>query len=674
MTRSRFAILAAFSLIFAFAALASGQKQFEGYSLELEANAGGACPLSYLPSAGGGNNIDVFIAGTNLQTPAAGLRACGGSAVQGSRVSPNGLGQWCFTGGEDMYEIRLTNGKSYLWPAANPESGFTNVRDFRPVKYNPTGTPKYEYSDPADYTKTIKNALVYLASRQGGTLYFPDGDYVVGTLDGNRRDPSYEALTVPSGTVIQGTSSNPSAMRSDLPFRTSASRIRLRNERQTIFRIGGCTTNVTIRNLELVGNAGLAREQTRSSVGTYGIEGMGKWAIDPRTGAETPNSSQIMKFEGLTFQNFEKAIFVHNANDERCDARTQRCGQWQFDYVKVDNSLFSENGTGIWVDSFNSDWKVTSTFFNSFARANAPGDGIRLQKATSMLIEQTFFGGTDYGANVGGTFLNIDFVGGVTLVSSGSERGQRSIYTNPAGAISSMMVTVVGSGFSDPIELNGRMNFVSTGSTYTAKTIQAGPAVTLVSTGDRFCPDPAIFPQGCTDSTGKFTKDPQFNGGKVIFQTGRGPEGSGANTFAARPTFFGHQVEMADDDGANNAPMLFTRSSNFRKPLLRLGQSNFFYDFQRREHNGFLAITGNQDKPYRGLIVNGPLQFDPDMTFNDIQQYAAVTLIAGQPVISDGALVYCKDCRKAPSGLCTQGTAGVDGAFAKRINKQWRCD
>ncbi|MEP7213771.1 MAG: hypothetical protein ABI791_11870 [Acidobacteriota bacterium] len=652
----------------------SAQKQYEGYSLDVDANNGGSCPIQYLPSAGGGNAIQVFVAGTNQQTPAGVLKACDGGSVVGNRVSPNNLGKWCFTGSEDLYEIKLTNGKTYLWPPLDRESGFYNVRDFRPVKYYPQAAVKYERTEPADYTQTIRNAITYIAARQGGTLYFPDGDYVVGTLDGNRRDPSYEALTLPSGIVIQGTSSSPSVPGTNLPFKVSATRIRLRNDKQSIFRIGGCTANVTVRDIELLGNAELFGEAKRPTGGTYGIEAMGKWAIDPKTGAVTPNSSQLMKFEGLSIQNFERGIYAHNANDKNCNAKEQGCGYWQFDYVIVNNVFFSNNGTGIWIDTFNTDWKVSSSFFNYHALVNPPGDGIRLQKATSMLIEQSFGGGTDYGQYIGGTFLNIDYVLAVTVISSSSERGQRGIYTNPLGSISSTMLTVIGSGFTDKVELNGRLNYVSTGNTYLPNTLQAGQGVNIVSSGDRFCPDPDVTPQACVDQSGKFVNRPQFNGGKIIFQTGRRAEGSGAYQMPSTPTFFGHQVEMADDDSSNTAPMLFSRSSNFNKPLLRLGQSNYFYDFQRREHNGFLAITGNQDKPYRGLIINGPIQFDPNITFQDIQQYGSVTVIAGQPVISDGALVYCKDCRKSPTGVCTQGTAGVDGGFAKRINKQWRCD
>jgi hypothetical protein len=42
-----------------------GQNRFEGYSVVVDANNGGACPVWYLPSSGNGNAIDVFVAGTS---------------------------------------------------------------------------------------------------------------------------------------------------------------------------------------------------------------------------------------------------------------------------------------------------------------------------------------------------------------------------------------------------------------------------------------------------------------------------------------------------------------------------------------------------------------------------------------------------------------------------------
>ena len=113
---------------------------------------------------------------------------------------------------------------------------------------------------------------------------------------------------------------------------------------------------------------------------------------------------------------------------------------------------------------------------------------------------------------------------------------------------------------------------------------------------------------------GNVVNAPGFNGGRVMFRTGRPPEGTGKNRIDRQPNFFGYDVE----------------------------------------------------------INKGLLQYDPEITFRDIMAMAAQT-DAGTRV-KDGAILYCKDCKKNNSGICTQGQAGVDGAFAKRINSQWRCD
>src|ERR1041384_3709797 len=93
-------ILSAVGLVFVLFAGVYGQNRFEGYSVVVEANAAGACPVWYLPSANSGNAIDVFIAGTGQRTPAPSLTACGGSSFRnGNTLVPNEKGQWCFTGG-----------------------------------------------------------------------------------------------------------------------------------------------------------------------------------------------------------------------------------------------------------------------------------------------------------------------------------------------------------------------------------------------------------------------------------------------------------------------------------------------------------------------------------------------------------------------------------------------
>lgn len=611
MFAKRFAFIAA---IFVLCGGMYAQNKFEGYSLTVEANEDGVCPVRWLPSTGGGNAIDVFVAGTDQQTRAAGLTACDGSSLSGNRVNPNGLGKWCFSGSEPMYEIRLQNGINYLWPALTKESGVYNVKDFRPVRRTNDTLAKYVFSEPADYTKAIKNAIAYIAARQGGTLRFPDGDYIVGTTDGVRRDAAYQAITLPPGIIIEGSSANASLPASNLPYRTSSTRIRLKNDNQTIFRIGGCTARVTIKNIELVGNDTVYGESlTGSNVGTIGIEGLGKWAIDPVTKRQSPNSTQIIRFENITIQSFDKGIFVHNTSERNCKPAEQACDQWQFDYVRVDHGFFLNNKTGIWINTFNTDWLINNSVFSYSAR-NAPGDGIRMQKVGSMLLQQTWGGGYDLGANIGGTFLYIDYVGGLTIINTGSENGKRSIYTNPAGGVSDSTITVINSGFGDPIELRGRLNYVSSGTFYQPNTIVADPTVTITSTGDRFCYDPYTLPGRCKDSAGQNVLRPNFNGGRIMFQTGSVANSNGnvADNIEGRPNLFGYNVEIRD----------------------------------------------------------GLMQYDPNVTFRIINGWASGA--DGRPPVKDGAFVYCNDCRRG--NVCSQGTAGVDGAFAKRINGQWRCD
>src|SRR6266404_7906908 len=101
---SKRALFISVTTILAAIASVSGQNTFQGYSLTVEADNGGACPIRYLPSAGAGNAVEVFFAGTNRATPATGLSGCDGSQMASdNKVITNGLGRWCFQGAEPMY-------------------------------------------------------------------------------------------------------------------------------------------------------------------------------------------------------------------------------------------------------------------------------------------------------------------------------------------------------------------------------------------------------------------------------------------------------------------------------------------------------------------------------------------------------------------------------------------
>ncbi len=669
---TRFAFAAAVLLVLAAAAAAQQTNRFDGYAIELNADNSIACSMRFVADETAKMTVQVFEAGTEGRTPAANISQCGGSRVSGNNVTASGEDKsFCFQGPAKVYEVKFSNGKTWLWPAVSSETGFYNVKDFRPVKRGTDGslTPV----EPADYTSTIKNAMVYLAARQGGVLRFPEGDYVVGTTDGNTRDASYDGITVPSGVTIEGVSGNFSTPATNLPNKRGASRVRLRHPDQTIFRLGNCTNFVTIKNLELLSNVALYGEARREQKGTVGIEARGIWPLNRADGWKTNNSSLFIRFEGLTFQEFETGLKVHNVNGEKCDPQKQFCNGWNFDYIKVDQSFFINNATGIYIDTGNTDWKITNTVFNGLA-SRAPGTGIYVRRGGMMLVEQSFGAGYDYGSLIGGPFIDVYYLGALTVINSGAERSQLSMRFAEGGGASSTVLTIVGSIFSDPMELNGRINLTSTGNLYTARTFRAGPNVKITSMGDKFCMDPLINPGGCLNDAGRTDNNPKFNDGHIMFQTGRMPEGKGADVIGRQPNFFGYDVEVADDKAQSSEPLVTARTANGDRTMLRLGSMGNNYDLSRDRNTGFLRITGSQPKPNSGIALNGPIQFDPNITFSDLVRYAQHNQTVGRPAVSDGAFVYCKDCRKDNAGICTQGRAGTDGAFAKRINSQWRCD
>ena len=91
------------------------------------------------------------------------------------------------------------------------------------------------------------------------------------------------------------------------------------------------------------------------------------------------------------------------------------------------------------------------------------------------------------------------------------------------------MLTVIGCVFGDKIDLNGRLNFISSGNGYGARTIDAEPGVTITSVGDRYCYDSTVLPGRCTDDGGRTVFDPGITGGRKMFETGRIGEDTGPN-------------------------------------------------------------------------------------------------------------------------------------------------
>ena len=228
-------IILSFAIVFSFATAVIAQNKFEGYNIILdvpETQTGATCAIRYAPPT-----TSITIADLNPAT-AMNLRSCDGSAtnlVKNSaatfslKANANDY-KWCFQGEDKRYRISF-NGDQYSktvvydWIATPDEKnlGNYNVKDFGAVGDGKT-----------DDTIAVQSALAFIAVRNGGTLFFPEGDYQVGNT------PNFKGLVLPSNITIQGIGGLQSnAGTSDLP-RKNPTRINLTVPNRALFRIGEC--------------------------------------------------------------------------------------------------------------------------------------------------------------------------------------------------------------------------------------------------------------------------------------------------------------------------------------------------------------------------------------------------------------------------------------------------
>lgn len=485
-------------------AVSAQLNRFEGYNIILdvpETQKAAACAIRYSPPT-----TRVTITDLDRSTPM-NVRSCSGS---GSNVRSLGNGtaalisgqrdtSWCFEGEDDSYRIDFAGDQfsgpvSYVWRAdvAPREAGFYNVRDFGAVGDGRT-----------DDTMAIRSALAFLATRNGGILKFPDGDYLVGTA------ANYKPLVIPSGVTIEGVSGLHTGASTNNVNRTNPSRIRLAGSNRALFRIGECTEGVALRDIELYAD---------SQVGTYGIEALGAYV-----------STQSISIERAVFHSFWRGFSVVGL--------PQTDLNWQADYIKVKETRFIFNAdAGIFTNIRNSDWRVEGgLFINPRRTATQAADSMHFERVGAVLIEDTFGGG--FPSARGGAFIKVLDSGPLTVVGSECEEMTESfIYNapeNPLAGDYSYPITFVNSVFAAPVIFKARRTFVSTGTFYGPGTFQADDRVRVYSTGDRFCYDGNIL--GCVGG-----EKSNFGGATVVFMTGQPSEGR----VKGHPTFFGTEVEF----------------------------------------------------------------------------------------------------------------------------------
>lgn len=514
---------------------ANAQNRFEGYNILVDAPdtqtvAAGAFATRYVPTT-----TAITISDMNTATPMK-LQSCTGGnftpvkATNASTavVTANNFDyKWCFIGEDKMYRItfagdRYTPKLTYNWIAMPDERslGFYNVRDFGAKGDGRT-----------DDTLAIRSALAFVASRNGGRLQFPDGDYPVGN---SPEYPNFKGITLPTGIIIEGTGSNATGSPNGNVVGKNASRITLNGQNRAIFRIGEGTERVVVKDIELY---------AQSDQNTYGIEAVGAFA-----------SSQEAFFERITFTNFFRGMYAH--------ALPVNNMQWQFDFVKVNECRFAQNrDAGIWIDFWNSNWAVKSSFFiMSQKTATTAANGIYIKHNGNLLLEDSFAGAPP-GAT-GGDFVIAEEMGQLTVIGSQCEKMTRSIVFGdvPGAGNLGYTITLINNVFDNPVEIKGRKTIVSTGNLYGANTVRLHPDARVYSLGDRFCYDGNIV--GCATGAGATN----FIGGKLIFSTGQPAEG----TVPGRPTVFGHDVQF-------NSPIQLPNLQLNALPNGNVGSGSFVY-------------------------------------------------------------------------------------------------
>lgn len=487
----------------------SAQNRFEGANIVLnvpDTHKQLACSLRYVPPS-----TEITITDLDRSTPLK-ISSCGttGFAGAGSSVSQSSATtakltasmtdyKWCFTGEDKRYEIAF-NGDSlsgpmkYNWIATPDarELGFYNVRDFGAKGDGVT-----------DDTVAIRGAMAFAGTRNGGTIKFPDGDYIVsGTV------------VIPSNVIIEGAGgfeSGAATTNINDPSKRGATRIRLRGAKKALFRIGECTFKIVIRDLELYAD---------SDENTYGVEGVGAYT-----------TAQGFNFERVVFQNFFRGIYVHGL--------PQTDLGWQFDYVKVDSCRFIYNrDAGIYTNIRNSDWQVESSLF--FVQKAGPGinaDAMHFERAMMVVIQNSFAGGL--AGAFGGTFVKLLHTGTTTIINSQCESMAYSLRYNavdhPAAGDYSFPLMLINNTLGDKIEFKARRTLVSTGNHYEADTFKANKDLRVYSTGDRFCYDGIIA--GCQRPGYGL-----FDNATLLFMTGQPPEGK----VKGHPTVFGTDVRFGE--------------------------------------------------------------------------------------------------------------------------------
>ncbi len=543
-----------------------------------------------------------------------------GTAIPGRKdafyaLSSGDVGKWQADVKSGRYKVIISSDKkekpeSYtlnlnaMLPACTAGNGYLNI-----MSCGAAGT-----GGSSDDTQEIIDGLNALDAIGGGTLFFPNGFFNVGTTS---TTAGMLPIELPSNTILQGIAGglgSGSYGNSRITLISTSNPTGIHGK--AVFKIGESKYGITIRDV------GLLAYDTANSGGivpdSIGILGEGNW----------PNSTFKITFSEMDIRGFDIGIDVRqckevNASGLNCVSNPNEdppayLVPWQFDQVKADHVTFTNN-IGVRIDTMNSDWNFSSCWFNTPVDTGEDADhpstiGIHLKRGGFIQMNNTFGGGTS--GNPGGAFIYINSEARLQIVNSQTENINNSIiygrdrilpgeqYADMGNTASAIVIT--GSQFGAPIKLRGRVAFVSTGNNYAADTIQTDNSMVRVySMGDKYCYDGY-------QSSGPACTTPGVSGpGTIVFSAGAPEEGS--------------------FDGSGN--------------------------------------------PIGGAIRELPNKFGVKSVFSKEVQLGSVTysvLSSTYSAADNGTLLYCSDCAaNSGTGAC-QASGG--GALAKRIGGAWKCN
>lgn len=514
--------------------------------------------------------------------------------------------------------------------------------------YNMLGYPRcfLETNDWPRIDRAIGDAI---ADAGGGIVFFPAGEYLVDN-----------PFVLPSGITIQGSNNLDNA----------ACIIRLTVANKNVFEIPEARIHITIKDIALVAD---------TKTGTKAIWAHGGSGTDTRG-----NPSFACIFSNLQITEFGKGIHVDATNTIK---------DWQFDGIRLENSMFRGCDVNFELDSVDTSWHVTNSSFLSGIGKTA----VKLTHSGWVSFFNVLGGGaidpeSEPGQCMDGenfvraaTFIDIGAHGGINIQSSASEGFCKSI--NVSFPSRDNVITLINNRLQEVIDLTQTSHVTSVGNVFSPGRVIVGTTngTQVYSFGDRFCANGV----GC--SHGDFV-NPSGNVVNVTFRTGEyqraynngvdapsNEEYIGSSTNNPMKFYDYVRVESAagdsyqgrkDPDGSGLLP-LFTISSgtNNDRPLFRLGMGAYFYTLARDGSDGLLNFEGNQS-PYVGYRFKTTSTASQNVTINNggsITIGSSNFLNLGSPL--NGTLMYCSDCAQA--NPCT---GSGSGALAKRLNNIWVCN